>query len=243
MSPSPPASPDRRAKKGNEMTMDNDTTQAGALAEINAERAAQDKRWGGAVHDDTHGPHDWFGYIEKQTGRGSDELGRHPESELSISFARERLIIIAALAIAGVESIDRKAAINPHRPVEGVTLWNSSDCAADREGIGAEIYVDGKIAGFIGDNGVVYRLTTSRNATPRRVHNPAHTVEILTAFRDKVRAERMAASSPPLEMRTDSDRLDRIIELLEESSGRGTQGQAKEEGWSYDDRNNQLGRH
>lgn len=70
------------------------------IAEIKAERAAQDAQWGGADHDDGHGMEEFAEFIDGQLtkcahGRGLD--------------SRERFIKIAALALAAVESHDRKS--------------------------------------------------------------------------------------------------------------------------------------
>ena len=65
---------------------------------IEAERAAQDRKWGGPEHDDIHQMNDFIVYITKHAGRAvdanSDEVRRH-------------MIRIAALAVAVVEKIDR----------------------------------------------------------------------------------------------------------------------------------------
>lgn len=62
------------------------------------ERGMQDGQWGGAEHDDTHDAKDWRRFIDKQM------LLMHTNGG-----ERERFIKIAALAVAAVESIDRKA--------------------------------------------------------------------------------------------------------------------------------------
>lgn len=69
--------------------------------EIIAERARQDARWGGPEHDDQHGLEDFVGFINARTS----ELARGFESA---EVARKRMIQIAALAVAAVESMDRK---------------------------------------------------------------------------------------------------------------------------------------
>lgn len=74
-----------------------------AIADVLSERGKQDAQWGGPVHDDTHTPYDWMEYIVHQIARwreGRDQ--RQPDS-------RERFTKIAALALAAIESIDRKA--------------------------------------------------------------------------------------------------------------------------------------
>lgn len=69
------------------------------ILEIKAERATQDAQWGGPDHDDEHGPDEFVTFIEHQIARS--DRGRGPD-------ARERLVKIAALAVAAVESYDRK---------------------------------------------------------------------------------------------------------------------------------------
>lgn len=67
--------------------------------EIDAERDRQDAQWGGPEHDDEHTVGHWFNFIDYQSDRW--------EESTSIAESRERLVKIAALAIAGIESIDR----------------------------------------------------------------------------------------------------------------------------------------
>jgi hypothetical protein len=69
----------------------------GVYQEIQQERERQDGLWGGPEHDDQHTGHDWLGFIESQLERIVD-----PPSY------RERLVKIAALAVAAVESYYRK---------------------------------------------------------------------------------------------------------------------------------------
>lgn len=69
-----------------------------AMKDLCDERIAQDKQWGGPAHDDMHDTYDWMNYIANQ----AEKLARDE------STARERFIKIAALAVAAVESIDRK---------------------------------------------------------------------------------------------------------------------------------------
>jgi hypothetical protein len=70
------------------------------LAEVARERQAQDKEWGGPVHDDNeHGPSDWMAFIRD---KGNKALEARTDEEY-----RKRLVQIAALAVAAVESLDR----------------------------------------------------------------------------------------------------------------------------------------
>ncbi len=75
--------------------------------EVQKERERQDSIWGGEDHDDEHELQDWFSFINTQLFKWGLRYflpaGYSEESE-----ARKRLIQIAALAVAGVESIDRK---------------------------------------------------------------------------------------------------------------------------------------
>lgn len=70
--------------------------------EILAERREQDVRWGGPSHDDTHLPFEWCQYIDK--------FRRYARDSDSASEYEHRLIQIAALAVAAVESSRR---LNP----------------------------------------------------------------------------------------------------------------------------------
>jgi hypothetical protein len=69
--------------------------------EIANERLMQDMEWGGPDHDDKHDWYDWRQFLYKQL------------TSLSMEYEevrrRRRFIKIAALAIAAVESMDRKA--------------------------------------------------------------------------------------------------------------------------------------
>lgn len=76
----------------------------GILQEIANERTAQDKQWGGPKHDDRHDLIDWLDFIESQATRS-----RRYEWELSWELKRTRLVKIAALAIAALQSGDRRA--------------------------------------------------------------------------------------------------------------------------------------
>ena len=73
-----------------------------ALAvEIEAERTRQDAKWGGADHDDEHDVADWvyviLGHVSKS----------RPTPESGPVFRRQ-MIRVAALAVAAIESCDRK---------------------------------------------------------------------------------------------------------------------------------------
>lgn len=89
--------------------------------EIKAERETQDQKWGGPEHDDQHAMPDWLDYITDkvmaipETLRSQRMRGVHPLrdpftgacSEASMVSYRRRLVQIAALAVAAIESFDR----------------------------------------------------------------------------------------------------------------------------------------
>lgn len=73
------------------------------LQDIVAERNAQDVQWGGPAHDDRHAPEEWLEYIEKQLDYANALIGM---SESDPEY-RERLVKIAACAIAAIQALDR----------------------------------------------------------------------------------------------------------------------------------------
>lgn len=79
------------------------------LAELIAERARQDAQWGGPARDDQHAPTDWLDLIDDQMMAVTQEGGEATGADV----IRARLIRIAALAIAGIGSLDRIAARAP----------------------------------------------------------------------------------------------------------------------------------
>jgi hypothetical protein len=77
-----------------------------AYLDIKAERERQDALWGGPSHDDNHDALDWLEFIDYQVTRTHDAVNFPYEVDWT---ARERLVKIAALAVAAIESIDRRA--------------------------------------------------------------------------------------------------------------------------------------
>lgn len=74
---------------------------AAIFDEIEEERQYQDQKWGGAKHDDNEETIDkFFGYIKEYADGTSERAARHGE--------RARLVKVAALAVAAIESYDRK---------------------------------------------------------------------------------------------------------------------------------------
>lgn len=75
---------------------------ANLLGEILTRRREQDARWGGTQHDAQHDELDWQCFIEKQV--------RDAEKADTSGIWRDRMVDIAALAIAAIEWADRKDA-------------------------------------------------------------------------------------------------------------------------------------
>lgn len=74
--------------------------------QIWAERMAQDEQWGGEQHDDEHNMDDWLRFIRYQEAMAVQASIRADQHEF-----RDRMIKVAALALAALESIDRQAAL------------------------------------------------------------------------------------------------------------------------------------
>ena len=72
------------------------------LVEVGHERDRQDEKWGGAAHDDKHSVESFAQLIEDYAG-----WARTMASMNSMGKARNRMIQVAALAVACVEAIDR----------------------------------------------------------------------------------------------------------------------------------------
>lgn len=77
--------------------------QAVAVSQVIEERRKQDRQWGGADHDDDHQRKDWLGFIREHSDRATRALKGCDFDEY-----RKQLVEIAALALAGIESHDRK---------------------------------------------------------------------------------------------------------------------------------------
>jgi hypothetical protein len=73
------------------------------MVEVFAERGRQIAQWGGAQHDDVHTPDEFMAFIYKQRNALDAEL-----RNIAPDW-RHRFVKIAALALAALESIDRKA--------------------------------------------------------------------------------------------------------------------------------------
>lgn len=75
------------------------------FGEISRERARQDEEWGGPEHDDGHEPLDWARFIRKQC-----RIIENPPEGGIVGGYESRMIKIAALALAAIESHRRRAA-------------------------------------------------------------------------------------------------------------------------------------
>lgn len=71
------------------------------LKTIAAERIRQDRQWGGADHDDEHSTSDFIDFMRGRLDV-ADGIMTKPKEK------RRRLVQVAALAVAAVESMDRK---------------------------------------------------------------------------------------------------------------------------------------
>lgn len=73
------------------------------LIQVLRERERQDEKWGGPSHDDQYTTADFVRFIIDYAG-----WARMMASFLSADKARRRLIQVAALAVAAIESLDRQ---------------------------------------------------------------------------------------------------------------------------------------
>lgn len=71
------------------------------IQRIVAERARQDQQWGGPEHDDGHGPRVWEDILSDHVTRLTDVSG-DPATDY-----RDRMVKIAAIAVAAVQTWDR----------------------------------------------------------------------------------------------------------------------------------------
>lgn len=85
-----------------------------AVVQVLAHRVAQDTQWGGAEHDDEHQISEFFTFILDQIDKAildqfnGDGFPAPGGGYHNPQRARERLKKIAALAIAAMESLDRR---------------------------------------------------------------------------------------------------------------------------------------
>ncbi len=84
------------------------------FGEILTERSHQDKIWGGLEYDDNHSELEWNELITDYNGRGAVAMENEPVDEQGTTLGpepsrwRKQMIRVAALALAAVESFDRR---------------------------------------------------------------------------------------------------------------------------------------
>ncbi len=79
------------------------------LEEIKEERVHQNKKWGGADHDDLHGPYEWVAFITTYIGQSiQDIVNENGNYQLNLRTFRYNMVKVAALAVAAIEAVDRK---------------------------------------------------------------------------------------------------------------------------------------
>lgn len=77
---------------------------ANIIAELVAERQAQDEQWGGPSHDDQHSLNEWIAIACRHLGLAASDGGEEAPARF-----RRQMIRIAALAVAAVKSVDRNS--------------------------------------------------------------------------------------------------------------------------------------
>lgn len=93
-----------------------ETPTSTVLEAIQAERARQDAQWGGPAHDDAHSLFDWIDFIVAQAEKFGRQTVARGEAYWTTPDARQRLVKIAALAVAALESLERKDGAVPDPP-------------------------------------------------------------------------------------------------------------------------------
>ena len=79
--------------------------------EVLAERCAQDAEHGGPETDDRHSLNDWIAIAARHLGLATNDKAVETPSRF-----RRQMIRLAALAVAAVESFDRKRTAGPRTP-------------------------------------------------------------------------------------------------------------------------------
>ena len=138
---------------------------ANVLTEILEERVRQNEKWGGPDHDDQHEPAEWEAFVRQHLERGvwarqgKEERRAHRQGRKDTW--RAQLVRAAALAVAAVESHDRRT--NTSATTE--TKTNPARCA-----IG------------LTDGTKTVTVEVSRRADDVVQFQEAHLVEALRAF-------------------------------------------------------------
>jgi hypothetical protein len=79
-------------------------SQSELLVAIHDERLYQDIKWGGAANDDHNTPRDWWAFITKYAAPAL-------YNGASYHYQRSAWIKVAALALAALESLERKRSV------------------------------------------------------------------------------------------------------------------------------------
>lgn len=92
-----------------------DTMLAGRVNIVNdiiRERIRQDEKWGGPSHDDAHYYVDWSDYIVDHTNQSLYVIfNQEGTPQVDPVNFRKQMVRVAALAMAAIESVDRKAGL------------------------------------------------------------------------------------------------------------------------------------
>lgn len=81
------------------------------VADVVVELARQDRKWGGASHDDEHAPEEWIDFMRERLDRADEMIGCPEEEQPEIgpdAEYRRKLVQVAALAIAAIAALDRR---------------------------------------------------------------------------------------------------------------------------------------
>lgn len=73
------------------------------IEEVQAERERQDEQWGGPDHDDEHSAEKWCDLVYEYLSRAWQTRHLQPSDGY-----RKRMVQVAALAVAAIESHDRE---------------------------------------------------------------------------------------------------------------------------------------
>lgn len=90
-------------EKGNPSVSLTEICESSSMLQLVLERKRQDAKWGGHEHDDQHSTQEFVQLIEDYAGWARTMSGMNSHQK-----ARNRLIQVAALAVAAAESLDRK---------------------------------------------------------------------------------------------------------------------------------------
>jgi hypothetical protein len=85
----------------------------GVYDDVQAERARQDEEWGGPEHDAAHPITAWWSFIDKQMHLLWYDIYRNGIEGWNrdeVHIVRDRMVKVAALAVAAIEAIDRTLA-------------------------------------------------------------------------------------------------------------------------------------